>query len=603
MNLNSTGMRSKLSWLIGLSLVALFLGTDIWSAFRYQDYRLSHDEAEHLHVVYALERGERPYIDFLENHPVLPHLGLMVAAQSLNLAEPAQVYQFARTVIAVHFLGTLAILWLMTCRWRRTSATDPMGLALFATVIWLSGIWAQSTEWTWGHRSLWHLRPDWICLFYAILGTYLHYRSFDELLTHNRRLNLLLLAAGAVCVGLSTAILAKSILVFIPYVLTIVVVASLWPERSRAQVSNHRRPILVGNVLFVGTALLVSAVLVTLEIRGSGTTLAAYVASNFELNSFKHIPLNAHDFNPLNILRSLSGLSFPALVGTLAWLIHRFALSIRQDDMRLAGGLLLIWFAVAINIVFPAYGNGLAWPWYFIPSLLALWVALYLIGHDALQLLALTFRRGGYFERISSPRSPLRYIAITALMLIAAIEIAVHALATLDRARATSQARRDTAILLGTQLPAFLLETRLPSDLTYFVFEPQQKPANARAWGYFHMLSHDAMWWVDNHRFGFGPDPEDYWRTLYGSQPPDVIALTGVNDFISRRTRIGAAQGIELSWLWGEVKKSYTCVTDGLIRLQVRNTLLGRFSSGTWRTCPPSPYDFTVRKSNDYAAG
>ncbi len=67
------GDRWKARTFLCLGLVSMMLLVGLaMREFRPQSNRAGYDEAEHIHVVYALDRGETPYRDFFENHPVLP---------------------------------------------------------------------------------------------------------------------------------------------------------------------------------------------------------------------------------------------------------------------------------------------------------------------------------------------------------------------------------------------------------------------------------------------------------------------------------------------------------------------------------------------------
>ena len=578
--------RKPLGWLALVFVFAGVIGMETWAAFSYQGYAMTHDESEHIHVVYALQRGERPYRDFIENHPVLPHLLLRGYAQFAGITQPEKVYGAARLAIAAHFLGALLVAWLLLREWSRRLAGGARGAAMFLGAVTFSGVWLQTHEWQWGHRALWHVRPDWIYVFYALTGTWLHYRHFNRLLS-GRVDGVGSLLVGAACSAVALAVLAKSVLIFLPYIVAIGLTAMAWPAWATRSWRSNWRPLLLHNLMFVLVAGGLICLLVATEVAATGVTLRDYVTANLTLNSIKHMPVNAYDFNPMNVLRSLWGFGLVGGILASTWYVLKFVGAVRRDDPRAAGGLLMFGAVIAINAVLPAYGNGLTWPHYLIPSLLALWALSTWLIVDAVDLASAALAPGGRLATAVPDGSSIPTIAAAALGIAVSLVIGQRIYAAVDRVAGTIQVRAETARLLDAELPAFLPERWLPQDLVYMVFEPNQKPANARAWGYFHMLSQDTRWWVDNHRYGLGPDPTTYWKDLFLSSPPDVVAISGFEAFLYRWQRLRLSQRTDIDWLWARLVSDYDCVSNLMLQVYVRKDLRHRFDARHWKPCAP----------------
>ncbi len=562
----STALRTRLSSnaisIIAASLLLPVVVVQCYASFVQTGLFLTHDEAEHLHVVFALERGERPYLDFIENHPVLFHLALLWLKNLLRLTEAYSVYALGKLLVLIHFLGCLVLLTLFLRHFSRFLAVQGNCAALILIALAVSGIWTESSEWSWGNSSLWHLRPDWICYFYALLCIAIHFLYHWRLIPNGERLPLSMMAVAGVSGGLATAILAKSIYIFLPYALLIGSIAFTELRAALAWWRAFRRRLIIANVLFLLVGLLSFSVAVWVELRASHVNITEYYKANFLLNSVKHISLNSEDFSPLNVLRSLLGFGLIPTIGLGMWVMNRLAMAQRHGASIEYHVLYFLFLIIGVNMALPSFTNGLTWPQYFVPSLLAL-LCLLALASDAVFTLIVRIAKISPNQSDKGAASlvwkhmawgfPLLVTIVFGSALIGRWQGAVH---SLDR---LSYQGHFYEALAGDAKRDFLPERLMPDDLTYLVFSPQAKPVKARAWGYFFMLGSDRRLWQDVRALGLAPEAEGYWKALYVSQPPDAIVLTNKENFTNRRLILRGMQQVDIEWLWAQMKEDYTC--------------------------------------------
>lgn len=558
-----------------------------YAAFLQAGFFLTHDEAEHLHVLFALTRGERPYVDFIENHPVFFHLVLLRLTKLFGLTETMQVYALGKSLVFAHFAASLMLLVFAFRHFASYLRVQGNAVALIVIALAMSGIWAVSDEWNWGHASLWHLRPDWLCYFYAGVCVLMHF-AYHWRLLRGQAASLWMIVIAALCGGVATAILAKSIYFFLPYALLFVTMSLAERPRLRLWWRDYRQPLVVANVLFLALGVFSFVLAVGIELALTHTSIAEYYKANFALNSLKHIVVNAEDFSPLNVLRSLLGLNLlPALVLVL-WSLHRFTMAQRTHAIVEYYVWYFLFLVLAVNIALPAFSNGLTWPHYFVPGLLAMLCVLAL-AIDALFVL-LTHAVREVFSPRGAPhllllKRQLRWALPLLIVPMLACTVSNRWQAAFDSVESMRFTQQLYGRLVGDDRRDFLPERLLPGDLTYLVFAPQQKPVQAAAWGYFFMLGPDKRLWQDAHTLGLAPDPETYWRVTYAAHPPDVITLAGKEDFLFKKLLLERMQRIKIGWLWQEMQQSYVCLSRKHLNVYVRKALLPRFQSMGWAVC------------------
>lgn len=561
-----------------IALPTIAIGT--WANATQRGLELAHDEAQHLHILFAIARGEVPYRDFVENHPALLHVLLLGLKVLFNLAEQNEVLTLGRLLVAAHFAGTVAIAcWAIG--YCMPSSRPRINLALAVCVaLAITNIWAQTApHGAWTMVTVWYLRPDWLSYFYAASAVALHFRWLSAAARAERRVSsvdFLQLVVGATCAGLAMALLGKASYLFIPYIFTLILVGMqiLQSGEYRAYLSRLRY-LIVGNAAFAALALIAFAGFVAVELAVTEASPREYWLANYALNSIKHMTPAAADYNPFNMLRSmygLSGVEAAVLLLVSAAMAHAMA---RAPLSRHSGMVLFSLMLIVCNMALPAFTNGLTWPWYFMPSLLA-WVllvgaALY-AGTDE----ALLARAACSARTRAVLAAAFLWIFVS---LIGKFETAREAL---DEVRHLVSVRSAAGL---TERDLTSTDKHLPRDIRYLTFSPTKKPVSAPAWGYFFMLSPDMDLWRDNFKLGIGPDPATHWRRLFQSDPPDVIALSGISDFEHRVIMLRSMQQVEIGWLRAEIEAGYTCLARLNIVVQVRSDLAEPFALRGWRPC------------------
>lgn len=554
-----------------LQLVYAFQGFGIFAA---------HDEAEHLHVVYALERGERPYLDFIENHPTLFHFFLLGVKRIFHIETTTGLYWFAKTVVYVHFVGCIALLFLFM---RRIARSWELSVAPAVALLLLLSFY---TPWAPENGLMWQLRPDWVCYFYAffcVLGHLaFHFGPWRG------RVGLLLLAAASG--GLATAVLAKSVYIFLPYGIAFALYVSAKLAASELRREDLRR-LAMANGLFLLTGAGIFAAMVSLDVWLTGTGYTAYFKANYALNSIKHVPAFPIDTNPFNQLANLSELGLWGAIG-LALLTGRRLLAShelrRPDEFHILVFLLLMIF---INGLLPAYSNGITWPHYFVPSLLALLILGWLAINDLVVWLIPTMLRV-WRQWSSTMQFSIGFMTAARAIILSVAFCWVLTLVGFRYLLVYEQiwgvgrdAKESLQSLYGVEDHEFVPDALLPNDLTYLTFNPSHKPIQAKAWGYYFMLGPDTGMWRDTARLGLGPEPKNYWQGLYAQSPPDVILISDKYDYWERLTVLKNAQGLDISWLGKILKRDYTCMRKKKFQVQVARKWLTRFDEMGWTRC------------------
>lgn len=548
----------------------------------FHDTHLSHDEAEHLHVVYAIARGEVPYRDFIENHPVLLHALLAKLQQKLNIEVATILYLIARTSVLIHALGCYLLMnsWLSSLRNKLGLRNSVPLLLLIASGVLAVFEYLPNTEL--GHDMIWQIRPDWICYFWMLCGCYIWQKALSAGGTAGR--NVLLTLAG-ILIGISTAILPKVVYFLLPIVVTLGLVSFRRNGDDLIATIRECFNFYTKNWVAIIVSAISFALAVAFELNLSGSTPTEYINANFSLNAKKHIAAISVDQNPINVLRGLVGISFPIMVLVFGWWIAYCDIAKNQRNWVMYLVAVLVSSTILVNIALPAFTNGLTWPQYFIPSVLVITVYTALLI-DRLFNIAFSNTEGTKLSDSNVLVSPLtKRLLSGAIVLIVVIRILHFGADVYFRA---FRIKMDAAgMSVGEMLrKPFLPDEVLPAELTYLTFKPQTKPLAARAWGYFFMLGPDKNLWEDNYAIGIGPNPKTYWKELYLVEPPDIILTTSMADFRRTRAIIEDAQNIKLDWLDAALLEDYTCRLKAGIQVYVRRSLQYRFNDLNWRVCP-----------------
>lgn len=555
------------------------VGLDLLTAFARPSFFLTHDEAEHLHVVFALHRGERPYLDFIENHPVFLHALLSLFADQL----PSRTIDLAillKFIIALHCIGAITL----TCDAARPLLNIQSRLRhILVSLVGLSlfGVWSAPIQ----TYPLWTLRPDWVCYFYAVLCIWLYQEALKRRLLDNlsEKHFVLLMALSGLSGGLATAILAKSAYILIPCVVAVtgLLLSTPW-AKLRALGIQHWRALLGGHSSLLLVFVLATFACIWLELTISGTSFDAYYRANFAFNASKHIPYSSAESNPATMLVNISGLSFTGVVvlGLLVYLsLRRWQL---HPDVRAEGIMLFCLATIILNAVLPSFSNGLTWAHYFIPSFLVLTI---LFAWALTQMARFMVQVGtsDVIRRLPKRLHELMLVLLVMQALFVAGNLAVESLA---RFRALENVRDLYQIGNGDRSMEYLPDRYLPQDLVYLTILPQSKPVRARAWSYYFMLFPDNSAFTSMQDLGLAPPLVPYWKKLFRETPPDAILMQSEDEVRTRTLITQIAGNGDLSWLWRTIEPAYSCRSRQSIALFVRNDLLHRFAEPEWHSCP-----------------
>jgi hypothetical protein len=541
---------------------------------------LSHDEAEHLNVVFALGRGETPYRDFIENHPVLPHVLLAGLARGLGLADSVAVYSLGKVAVLTHFLACLALLFSWVNGHRRELQLQLAPLMSFSIVASLLGVWRVTAELSGVFGSLWELRPDWVCHFWTLLALHL---AIKALRSPSKGQAYLLSASAGLCAGFASALMAKSVFLLIPAGLALLLTAARWAREHPGEGERLLRAMQLA-LCFMLTASVMFLAGVAFELASTGATLQEYWAANIDLNALKHPVQWAQDLTPANVLRGLSGLSFlvALLFAVLGFILTghawRKGLWLRYGVFAFAGMQLLF------SMCLPAFSNGLSWPQYFMPALLVM-LLVFSLMLDAIAASLFALRlwpawQPGRLGEFALRWAPAAWLTVLLLSLLA--DRSVEARLRWDDLQAHD---RQTALLFGRGELRGLPEQLLPDDLSYLTFSPERKPPRARAWGYYFMLVRDKRFWQDTYALGLGPDPKTHWRRLYLREPPDAVLVSDLRELREIIRTAARMQGVDLIWLDAAVRQDYVCLSRPGVAVHVRHALLERFVGLGFKPC------------------
>lgn len=565
-------------------LAAVLLTAHAWTVWQPASMELGYDEAEHLHVVFALERGERPYRDFIENHPVLPHLLLSALRRLAGADDSMAVYRLGRSLALLHALGVLALMlgWLHRHRAAlglrlHPAATLPLGLVL-------PGVWSVAVETPGRFDSVWQMRADWPCYFWTLAAVLCITRTLRR---HDRPVAWLLAVGGGLCASFATALLTKSVMILIPAAVAMSVTLLRRVGEQPPDWPTVRR-VAVLALTFVAVTVLVFAGCVAFELSATGVSLRDYLGANVGLNGSKHLTFNAVDRSGVNMLRQLSGLGLGGAVLLTGAGFVLAARSVREGRWLRHALITFIGMVVVFTAVLPAYTNGLCWPHYLIPAYLALALLAVLVIDAAVQF-AGRVRLPARWTLSAPAATAVRHApaALLVLLLLGGLLVRLGDL-QLRQGEVRSHALAAEKLFGDAELRS-LPDRLLPDDLTYLAVRPESKPVKARAWGYFFMLWGDKEMWTDNHLLGLGPDPATHWFTLYRQAPPDVIVVASRSGLREILRTVRRAQRVDVSWLDQALVDDYLCVARLGLAVHVRKALLPRFEQAGFKPCRPSP--------------
>lgn len=562
---------------IGIAVAGLLLFR-FYAIYGTVGLRLNHDEAEHLHVAFALERGERPYLDFIENHPMLFHLGILALKWAFSQDTVLGLYMLVRLWVLLAFAGCIYFVYRLCEDYCRHEGSQFRTVSVFLLVFLVLGILPESNDY------LWDVRPDWFCYLLSLACIYAHYRAHTSPEGNWTAGNYLSLGFGGMAGGLATAVLAKSLYIFAPYAL---VASLIFAQQTRLRRIDLRR-LFAGNVLFVGVGAFVFCLAVFGEIYMTGATIDAYYKANFVINRIVH-PVATLTVTPVSQFVALAGGEFRAiLVGTLATVL--LLVSLRKRLAFEFYTLLFLFLLVGFNIRLLASTNNAYWMHNFAPSLLGFLGIGFVLVHRILVYFA-SVTEGSEAHCFPRPPSALSASLIEyAVMLCLSIWMSFSFVARMDEAIASFHNLRLSRFVREFEFkghPAELPADRLlPSNLAYLVFDPSSMPLRARHWGYYFMLGPDGGFWQDNHALGIGPDPVTYWKNLYATEPPDAILFSGnLGSFSETQKSLLRNQRVDISWLVEHLDRDYMCVYRSTVAVHIRIDQIAQLGGSQWKRC------------------
>ena len=564
--------------LVAIAVAGLLL-LRLYAIYACVGLRLNQDAAEHLHVAFALERGERPYLDFIENHPMLFNLGILALKRAFPQDTVLGLYMLVRLSVFLAFAGCIYYVYRLCVDYCRHEASPLHAVSVLMLVFVFFGILPEANSY------LWDARPDWFCYLLSLACIHAHYRVHGRSTADWTPGDYLALGLGGMAGGLATAVLAKSLYIFAPYA---VVAGLIFAQRVRASRVEIRR-LLAANALFAGIGILVFCVAVAGELSATGATLDAYYKANFVINRATHL-VGSLEATPSSQLVAMAAIGPWPLLFVASAAAALLLTSFRERRYFRFYTLVFAFLLIGFNILLLASTNAAYWFHGFAPSLLGLLAIGFVLLHSLLAWLVRVMEGRvaplhpeapsvALYSRIGYGTAMIFFV-LTGFSFVARVGDAARDFENLEFSRAIRELTSDGQ-------PAELLADRLlPAQLTYLVFSPDSMSIRARHWGYFFMLGPDRGFWMDNYNLGIGPDPKTYWRDLYATAPPDAVLFSDITgDFIRVRERLLRNQGVDISWLSAHLKRDYICIAQPGVAVYVRPEHMLQFSGRKWTRC------------------
>jgi len=525
---------------------------------------IASDGAEHLHAAYLLSIGERPFVDFIQNHPMLFEHFLVWAKRFFGITTSRDLAMVAQVVVFGHFILCLAVFGLWTSRLLNRR---PKGMAWPAMLV---TAWAMLDLYNRQFHFFWEIRPDFICYGQTLLGLYLIYLWIERLDTAHNRRALIGAAIGGGLIGFGNAVIPKGIPFIAGFALTLVCVALL---RGRGELTRHLNRKNMCGLAIIGAATVFSFVAwMVIDCYLSHISVRKWIAAVFLLNSRKHILFSNTETNPMTTLLNLFAVSLPLALVLIGWIVWELV-SIGRSDLGKSKRF-YIWlfsiYTIIVNIILPTYSNGVTWSYYFIPCLFS----------EAAICLMLLLRLWQSCELHPFQRpfsiSHGVMVLVAAFIVIQISNNPIYAVAQLS-------ARPIAARQVEKTCPDdFITENILPKNFIYFG-PPGQIPIECRDWGYYFMLERATNFWKDCYDLGLGPNPREVWQKGFGNHPPDAIALTRPGEISHFVFTVNACQHIDVSWLFDEIRTNYVLMETRGASLYIRRDRVPSLESKGWR--------------------
>lgn len=555
--------KEALFFLLALFLAACALHNLLFIFFPIQ-VDLDHDEAEHLHVAYLVGQGQRPFVDFIENHPTLFNHFLWWLK---NITSADTVRQWAtatRSVIFAHFFLSLAILitWLSSLIKSR-----PKGLGWW-TIILLSFSSIGYSHQT--LRHIWQIRPDWISYAYTICGLFFLYEFIIKTVAgKNKVIDTILLMMGGILMGAGNAILPKGGIITIGFIVAFAALYLLGLIGKPGKAVGKK--IIFPVLLFILLTATSFVLFVFLDCKLGNISFKQWFQAVISLNSLKHLPLTFEEANPVTSITALFSLNLFLLLCFFLLVIYELARPAEDPKIDYKRVVIISLSLMAANLLATTISNGLTWSHYFIPTFFAVF-SLYVI-----LILRITGTKtvkfySGRFTR----ESILTILGLLIIITAQAKQVFEVYPVSLERSQMNQSP-------LVAKYDDYFNEATMPSGLTYMSTGPNHIPVLARNWGYYFMLVTDRNVWNDMHTLGLGPEPDTYFIQTFENSPPDVIALRGKSGLMRFVVNAQICQKVNLDWLFDKIEKDYEAMSLFDREIYVSKENINLFKALGWK--------------------
>ena len=581
--------RIKLFWLCGavyLLVIALSISYNMYTSFFPISICLCHDEAEHLHVAYLLSEGQKPFVDFVENHPTLFNHYLRWLGDITGVTTTRDWAFYARTTIFAHFLVCLVVF----CCWTSNLISHrPRGWPWIGLLVCAWGMVGLHSGWLY---FMWQIRPDWICYAYTLLGCYLFYLHFRHRSgTGNGNFYRSLLVLGGILIGVGNAILPKGIIILVAFVFTLLTKHLIYGADIPREITLDSDVKDFGIFVLAGVFSFLGAMLFDCYLSRIG--MDEWINAVFLLNQKKHIIYTSTETNAVTWLINIFSAGFPVMLGLAGWLIWELSrLRLERKNDGIGSLILFSLFTIITSLLMPSYTHGATWPYNYIPSLLAV-AAIYLV------LLLRVYHL--CMASLSHNVSKLRIYSLAAIVTVVLVHMTMQ---TVNAVR-KYQLRKTCSMYVQMLAPSdYLPDQALPTSLVYLTRYPHTIPVMAHHWGYHFMLSEANNFWEDNYKLGLGPDPSEVWESGFGDSPPDAIAFQNSTEVIRFILELQYCQHLNAGWLIDAINRDYVRMQYKQYKypsIYVRRDNVAYFEGRGWQINPSEkaqPFSSIINKRN-----
>ena len=581
--------RIKLFWLCGavyLLVIALSISYNMYTSFFPISIRLCHDEAEHLHVAYLLSEGQKPFVDFIENHPTLFNHYLRWLGDITGVTTTRDWAFYARTTIFAHFLICLVVF----CCWTSNLISHrPRGWPWIGLLVCAWGMVGLHSGWLY---FMWQIRPDWICYAYTLLGCYLFYLHFRHRSgTGNGNFYRSLLVLGGILIGVGNAILPKGIIILVAFVFTLLTKHLIYGADIPREITLDSDVKDFGIFVLAGVFSFLGAMLFDCYLSRIG--MDEWINAVFLLNQKKHIIYTSTETNAVTWLINIFSAGFPVMLGLAGWLIWELSrLRLERKNDGIGSLILFSLFTIITSLLMPSYTHGATWPYNYIPSLLAV-AAIYLV------LLLRVYHL--CMASLSHNVSKLRIYSLAAIVTVVLVHTTVQPVNSVRKYQLRKALSRKVQMLAPSD---YLPDQALPTSLVYLTRYPYTIPVMAHHWGYHFMLSEASNFWEDNYKLGLGPDPSEVWESGFGDSPPDAIAFQNSTEVIRFILELQYCQHLNAGWLIDAINRDYVRMQYKQYKypsIYVRRDNVAYFEGRGWQINPSEkaqPFSSIINKRN-----